>query len=436
MNNTCIPSIFGEYEQSAVCIVRLAPFKTGVEIQLLSEYQQFEVLLYDNENIVKNFSTCQKYVVINGLECDKEYSVVVKSEKGESCKRIFRTGDYLGTVVNYLHPDDEYYAFSGRYIATPMIVRFKGDLYVSMDVFHGNGIGQKGRDRLTLLYRSKDDGKTWEYVAEMLPAFWGTLFVANEKLCLLAVDSETGLLLVRSSDDGETWSDPMYLSYKNDFNDYIMHKSATPYVKLNEKLYFAIEYGGYNVKRFDTLVVCLDLRKDVLDKAAWMLSDCAQVEFDWYEYSDKTIRFAIEGNMVEKDGELFILSRYSAKKALMWEYDKYNPQKAPVFHKVVDFDCGHCKFFIQKADDGMYYAMGNTECYPRQVLKLYRSENLEEWEELKILEDISMLSIEKNGVQYPNFFIEEGKFYTVLRNALNGAHSFHDSNAIVFKIYE
>ena len=84
MKNACDLFLLGETEQSAVDIVRLAPFKTGVEIQLLSEHQQFEVLLYDNENIVKNFSTCQKYVVINGLECDKEYSVVVKSEKGES----------------------------------------------------------------------------------------------------------------------------------------------------------------------------------------------------------------------------------------------------------------------------------------------------------------------------------------------------------------
>ena len=163
---------------------------------------------------------------------------------------------------------------------------------------------------------------------------------------------------------------------------------------------------------------------------------CAQVEFDWCEHSDKNIRFAIEGNVVVKGGELFVLSRYAGKKALMWKYDKRNPQNAPIFHKVIDFDCGHCKFFIQEAEDGMYYAMGNTECYPRQILKLYRSNNLEDWETLKVLEDISSMPAETNGVQYPSFFIENGKFYTILRNALNDAHSFHDSNAIVFKVYE
>ena len=62
-------------------------------------------------------------------------------------------------------------------------------------------------------------------------------------------------------------------------------------------------------------------------------------------------------------------------------------------------------------------------------------EDLENWETVRTLEDISERSVEFDGVQYPNFFVEIGNFYTVLRNALHGAHTFHDSNATVFKKY-
>lgn len=424
-----------EDEKDAVYIVRLAPSQSGVEMQLLSDDTQFEVCIFSEEEVVKTLKTSEKYIAINGLEKDTEYSVVVKSEGGESRRRLFRTGDYLGTVVNYLHPQDEYYAFSGRYIASPFIVRFKGDLYVSMDVFRGGD--QRGAFNLTLLYRSKDDGKTWEYVTDIVPAFWGTLFVAQDKLCILAADSEAGSIVVMASDDGEHWSDPTYLMYGcGSSTGCGMHKSAMPCIEKDGKLYFALEYGGHGVKRFDTLVACVDLQKDICDKAAWTFSQKARVEFDWWEGGDKNIRFAIEGNIVERNGELFVLSRHAYKKAVMWKYDDKQPEKAPEFYKMVDFEAGHCKFYIQKSENGTYYAMGNTGCYPRHVVRLYQSKDLENWETLATLEDISSMTVEQDGVQYPTFFMENGKFYTVLRNALNGAHTFHDSNAIVFKTYD
>jgi len=434
MGSSYKPFRLWEDEKDAAYIVMLSPDRTSVELEWIGEGTCFEVCVFEKEELVKSVKTCEKRVEIEGLKENVEYSVIVKCEEGESKRRLFVTADYLGKVVNYLHPQDLAYAHSGRYVASPSILRFKGDLYVSMDVFRG--AEQRGGFNLTLLYRSKDDGKTWEYVTDIVPAFWGELFIAGDCLCLLAADTEAGSLLVMKSENGSDWSDPTYLQYGSGSSVGIgMHRAPVPCAEIDGKLYFAVEYGGHGSKRFDTLVACLDLEKDVLDKGAWTFSEKARVEFDWCESADKTIRFAIEGNAVERDGELFVLSRYAYKKALMWKFDKRQPKKALEFYKAVDFEAGHCKFYIQKTADGWYYAIGNTSCYPRHVIRLYRSKDLENWETVRTLEDISDRSVELDGVQYPNFFVENGTFYTVLRNALHGAHTFHDSNATVFKKY-
>ncbi len=434
MKSSYKPFLLLEEDRTPVTIVRLAPSRTAVEIQFLSDESSFEVCVTEGDMPVKSVQTHEKQLTVDGLKPNRTYVVSVKCPAGESGRRRFVTGDYLGTVVNYLHPDDPAYAFSGRFLATPSLVRFREKLYVSMDVFCGGN--DRGAYNLTLLYRSADNGITWEYVTDLVPAFWGTLFVARDKLCLLAVDTEVGSLLVMSSEDGENFGDPTYLRYGCGHRVGCgNHKSATPCLERNGKLYFALEYGGYGVKRFDTLVATVDLSKDICDKSAWVFSESARVEFDWWQGSDQSIRFAIEGNMVERNGELFVVSRYAYHRALLWRFDPSRLTKAPVMEKILDFEPGHCKFHIQKAEDGTYYAMGNTGCYPRHVLRLYRSRNLEEWETVATLEDISELSAEKDGVQYPGFFIENGCLHTVLRNALNGAHTFHDSNAIVYKTY-
>ena len=287
---------------------------------------------------------------------------------------------------------------------------------------------------MTLLYRSRDNGSTWEYVTDLVPAFWGTLFVANDKLCLLACSTESGALLVSASPDGENWETPTVLIYgAGERSQGGPHRSACPPCLYNGRLYFGIEFGGHCIKRFDSLIASVDLSKDVLDYDAWIFSGKRRVEFEWG--GDHDVRFAIEGNIVERNGEIFDLLRFNAGKALMLKYDPANPEKAPEFYKVVDFPLGHCKFFIQKAEDGIYYAMGNDACYPRHRIELYKSTDLEHWEKIDRLVDVSTLSADLDGVQYPGFVLEGKKFYTVLRTGLNGAHSFHDTNAITFKIF-
>ena len=418
-------------ENSGVYVSRLVPTETGVFVEWVGKVTT-TVKLYRNGKEVKSLLTATNNATFDGLEKDAEYSISIVDESGQTRSCPFRTGDYLGIVINYLHKEDLRYAYSGRYLATPSIVRFKGDLWVSTDVFRGSD--QSGGFNLTLLYRSKDNGKTWEYVTDLVPCFWGTLFVANDKLCILACSTEIGSLLVSASLDGEHWETPTVLLYgAGERSQAGPHRSATPPSYYNGKLYFSVEFGGHCIKRFDSLVASVDLSKNVLDYGAWTFSEKRMVEFDWG--GDSSVRFAIEGNMVERKGELFNLLRFSAGKALMLKYDPKNPEEAPKFYKVVDFPLGHCKFFIQKAEDGTYYAMGNDACYPRHRVELYRSNDLEHWEKVDRFVDVSERSAELDGVQYPSFVLEEKTFYTVLRTGLNGSNTFHDTNAITFRVF-
>ena len=154
------------------------------------------------------------YVSYNYLEDTTNFNVIqgiMKIEASENKKsriRLARCGESVGAAVNYLHPDDEAYAFSGRYLCSPSLVRHPdGYLLASMDLFAGNH-----PQNLTLIFRSDDDGKTWHYVSELMPCFWGKLFIHKGELYMLSCSTEYGDLLIgRSDDGGKTWGAPTTL---------------------------------------------------------------------------------------------------------------------------------------------------------------------------------------------------------------------------------
>ena len=426
---------FDKREFADLYIVRLAPAENFVDLEWLSIDDEFTIKIFKDGQEVKTVKVRQKRARIEGLEKNTEYSLIVESAKRKSLTRLFKTGDFRGTVINYLHPKDRQYEYHGSYLASPDIVRFKGNLYASMDIFKNRKKGEKGACNLTLLYHSKDDGQTWEYVADLLPAFWGSLFVAQNKLCLIASSAENGSLIISCSVDGEHWETPTeLLRGLGDAELPGVHKAPGAVWIENDRVYVAVEFGSYGIKRLDNLLAVADLTKNIMDYEAWTFTAPAMVDFSWG--GDQDIRFAIEGNTVGRNGEIFNILRYAYKKALMMKYNKDNPENPCEFYKVIEFPLGHCKFYIQQAEDGTYYAMGNPSCYPRNQLELYKSYDLEQWEKVRTLEDISNLDKDTNGYQYPSFILEGKKAYTVIRAALNGAASFHDSNAIVFRKFE
>ena len=182
---------------------------------------------------------------ITGLCADTDYEFYVETAGKTSCVRLARTGKAgFGTVVNYLHPDDLAYSFSGRYLCSPSLVRLPdGALAASMDLFAG-GYPQN----LTLVYRSEDDGKSWHYACELFPCFWGKLFVYEEKLYMLACTTEYGdLIIAESEDGGRSFGAPVTLlrggGGKN--GEPGVHKNPQPLVEYAGRLWGTLEWGSW-----------------------------------------------------------------------------------------------------------------------------------------------------------------------------------------------
>ena len=157
-----------------ISICRLAPSKNAIHVEWLDtgdkEYTVFykKVGAEEEATLTVSVNECD----ITDLEEYVDYEITVRAGEKYSRTRLAKTADAVGdAVVNYLHPDDKAYAFSGQYLCSPTIIRHPdGFLLAGMDVFKGNA-----PQNLELIFRSDDDGKTWHYVSELYPCVWGRL---------------------------------------------------------------------------------------------------------------------------------------------------------------------------------------------------------------------------------------------------------------------
>lgn len=101
---------------------------------------------------------------LEGLEPGRDYELYLENGRGvRSNCRLARTGAVPGKVINYLHPEDHQYAFSGQYLCSPSIVKLPG---WDADRLHGPTPGrppaeshlpfpfQRQRRELAISYRS------------------------------------------------------------------------------------------------------------------------------------------------------------------------------------------------------------------------------------------------------------------------------------------
>ena len=225
------------WEKRFPFICRLVPDETGVYLDWLGDGCQ---RVYWRKRGEEEFFSCpgeNGSCRISGLEPDTDYEIRV----GEGELRLARTGSYPGTVVNYVHPEDNVYAFSGHALCSPSMVRApQGHLLSSMDLF-----SSRAPQNLSLIIRSDDDGATWRYVCDLFPCFWGRLFVHRGRLFIIAVSTEFGDLLIgESKDGGNTWGNPTVLlrgGCKREEDG--AHRNPQPVVEHNGRLWCSLEWG-------------------------------------------------------------------------------------------------------------------------------------------------------------------------------------------------
>ena len=194
-----------------IYICRLAPGKNHITLQWLDVgaacYEVFVRVRGEGEFVLAGSVSGTEYTISTD-RTDTDYELFVQAGEKKSRVRLARCAEPVGVVVNYLHPEDDVYAFSGRYLCSPSLLRHSdGYLLASMDLFEGTS-----PQNLTLIFRSDDDGKSWQYVSELMPCFWGRMFEYQGDVYMLGCSTEYGDLLIgKSSDGGKTFTEPTVL---------------------------------------------------------------------------------------------------------------------------------------------------------------------------------------------------------------------------------
>lgn len=185
-----LPNDFDGAKKPYIC--RIAPFETGFTFEWFDRIDgKAYTLFYGKCNTEeKNTLTLSASVTtVEHLEPDTDYAFYIERSDGvQSNIRLVRTGTipHGTTVINYLHPQDNQYAFSGRFLCSPSIVRTKsGRLLASMDVY-----GREMAQNLVLIFYSDDNGESWQYLTDLYPFYWGSLFCHKNTLYILGLTTE------------------------------------------------------------------------------------------------------------------------------------------------------------------------------------------------------------------------------------------------------
>lgn len=427
-----------------IYICRIAPCKNSIHFEWLDadstyhiyyrkrgqEHFDFYKTVYSNECDILN------------LETETDYEFYVQSEKKKSRIRLARTGESVGIVVNYLHPDDEAYSFSGRYLCSPSILKHPdGFLLASMDVYACNH-----PQNLTLIFRSDDNGETWHYVSELMPCFWGKMFMHNGELYMLSCSTEYGDLLIgKSTDGGKTFSDPIaLLRGSNGKNGNAgVHKNPQNIMIHNGRIYETLEWGTWDNKEYGhaAMVMSCDVNDDLLVPQNWTFTE--PVKFDYFIPELKNLKkpvMTIEGTLtLSSQGELLNIMRFGKSDHVIAYKVNTKKHDAPLeFNKLIHFEANFSKFMIKyDAVSKRYYSVAtrnydNSQKWVRNLLSLMSSADLEDWEIVCDLMDYRNCDPEKYGFQYVDFEFDGDDIIYLCRTAINNPHNYHDSNYSTF----
>ena len=425
-------------------ICRVVPSEYEIHFEWLEDDGTYEVFyrVRGATDFLHYATTRECFCDITGLDCGVDYEFYVTCGETRSRVRLARTGKAEGVVVNYLHPDDEAYSFSGHFLCSPSLLRHPdGYLLSSMDVF-GHGDPQN----LTMIFRSDDDGETWHYVSELMPCFWGKLFLHKGELYMLSCSTEYGDLLIgKSTDGGKTFSAPVVLlrgsNGKNGNSG--VHKNPQNILRHRGRLYNTLEWGAWANKDYchAAMVMSCDENDDLLDPNSWHFTEPVKFAHFAPEVSDLPLcTMTIEGTLVlDPQGKLLNIMRFGKfGRALVYAVDEENPDAPLTYSRLMPFPANYSKFMI-KFDpvSNFYYSVGTMAYDPNNVgtrnwLCLLRSRDLESWETVCSLLDYRHEDPAKIGFQYVDFEIEGEDMIFLCRTALNGAACHHDTNYQTF----
>ncbi|MBQ8439333.1 MAG: hypothetical protein IJX19_01610 [Clostridia bacterium] len=429
-----------------IYICRVAPGVNSVELEWLPLEPNTVYTVHcrkrDGGDFTVRETTQELSCLITDLDTDTDYEFYLSSGEKKSRVRLARCGKGIGDTVNYLHPDDEAYSFSGRYLCSPSLVRHpEGYLLASMDVYAANH-----PQNLTFIFRSDDDGKSWHYVSELMPCFWGKLFVHRGELYMLACSTEYGDLLIgKSTDGGKTFSAPVTLlrgsNGKNGNTG--VHKNPQNIFHHGGRIYETLEWGAWADKSLchAAMVMSCDENDDLLNPESWRFTEPVKFGHFAPELEHLPIpTMTIEGTLTRSpEGKLLNIMRFgSYHKAIVYEVNTEDRDAPLTYSRCMEFPANYSKFMIKHDErSGCYYSVATRTCSPedakhRNLLSLLSSKDLMQWDVVCDLFDYRDQDPKLVGFQYVDFEIEGDDLIYLCRTALNGANSYHNSNYITF----
>ena len=429
-----------------IYICRIAPDETTIHFEWLDAGCEEYSIFYRKKaegNFICGGQTKENVFEIYNLESDCDYEFYVSSNEKKSLVRLARTGKTVGTVVNYLHPDDEAYSFSGRYLCSPSLVKHPdGFLLASMDLY-ADGHPQN----LTLIFRSDDNGETWHYVSELMPCFWGKMFIHKDELYMLACSTEYGDLLIgKSIDGGKSFSAPVCLlrGSNGKSGNSGVHKNPQNIVVYNGRLYNTLEWGTWHNKEYchAAMVMSCDINEDLLVPENWSFTYPRKFdphfapELSHLPYCTMTI----EGTLVkDPENKLLNIMRFGGDRCVLaYEVNTVDHDAILEYSHCISFPANHSKFMIKKdIQTNKYYSIAsrlkeNVPNFTRNLLSLMSSEDMKNWSVVCDLLDYSDTDPNQVGFQYVDFEFDGNDIIYLCRTAFNNAHNFHDANYSTF----
>ncbi|MBE7033881.1 MAG: hypothetical protein E7406_06600 [Ruminococcaceae bacterium] len=437
------------FDTGDIYICRIAPDKNSIHFEWLDigekEYSIYYKKREDAEfTFYKEVSTCE--CDITELDTDTDYEFYVTAGVKKSRIRLARCAPVIGTVVNYLHPDDEAYSFSGRYLCSPSFVCHPdGYILASMDVFN-----HRDAQNLTLIFRSDDNGESWHYASELMPCFWGKLFLHKDEIYMLSCSTEFGDLLIgKTTDGGKTFPAPTVLmrgsNGKKGKSGW--HKNPQNILLHNGRIYEALEWAYWDDEQRKqgptaALVMSCDEDDDLLVPENWSFTEPRLFNpNDAPELKDIPWDVqAIEGTLtIAPDGKLLDIMRFGYDGyALCYEIDTANPEAPLKYSRLMEFNAHRAKFMIQYDEvSKKYFTIANYIYNPetkfaRNLSCLMRSDDLKKWEVVCNLHDYRHVDWHFAGIQYVAFEFQGDDIIYLARTALNNPHNHHDSNYSTF----
>lgn len=435
------------FESGDIYVPHVIPYEDRIEIEWLGKHEEVYDVLFrerDQSRFIKYATVSGTACMLNDLKPDTDYEIQIRCGEKKSRIRLAHTGSTVGTAVNYLHPEDTMYSFSGHCLCSPSLVRHPdGCLLASMDVFAG---GEP--QNLTLIYRSDDEGKSWKYVCELMPCFWGKMFIHKGELYMLSVSTEYGDLLIgKSTDCGQTWEAPTVLMRGSGRCHHPgVHKNPQNVIYYNGRIYNTLEWGAWNAGYHAPMIMSCDENADLLDASNWTIAPPVMYDPSWPGVADGPSTGNIEGTLVvAPDGRLLNVMRYDTSRTtpsyglvLAFAVDTDDPAQPLTYDHAIQLPGNLSKFTIKEdPQTGWYYTLLTritNEKTPgmRNLLSLMVSRDLESWRLVKDLLDYRHMPPQEVGFQYVDFEIEGDDIIYLCRTAINKAENFHNSNYITF----